>query len=197
MQETSKNEICLNTLPTLTWRLSCTKMVSLPTLLVLCRFELPSKKFGGMLLIPVVQRETWELCKEGECACCSLDFFLLSRSTLSLFAQIGFLERGLKKGRQPVELPWECVNSSSRAGAGGGMVLKPLKPFILYKRTKGEMRSQAQFTGELFPKIIWACSKIWLGIPSFLQLMDELRVLQLLLRYPCWAFICGHDEVTC
>lgn len=77
------------------------------------------------------------------------------------------------------------------------MVLKPLQPFILYKRTKGEMRSQAQFTGELFPKIILACIKIWLGIPSFLQLMGELHVLQLLPRYPCWAFISRHDEVTC
>lgn len=120
--------------------------------------------------------------------------FLLSLSTPSLFTQIGFLAHRAKKGRQPVALPWECVNSSSKAAAGGGMVLKPCQPFILYKRMKREMRSQAQFTGELFPKIILACSKIWLEIPSFLQLVDELCVLQLLLGYPCWTFISGHDE---
>lgn len=181
MQETSKNEIYSKPLPSKLlhggflaqqWWL-----VTLPTLLVLCHFELPAKKFGRMLLISVVQRETCELCKGGKCACCRLDFFLLSVSTPSLFTQIGFLEHGVKRVKQPVELPWECENSSSRAGARGGMILKPCQPFILYKRTEREMRSQAQFTGELFPKIILACSKIWLEIPSFLQLMDELCVL--------------------
>lgn len=62
--------------------------------------------------------------------------FLLSASPPSPYTQIGFLERGVKKGRKRVEVPWECVNSSGRAGAGGGMVLKPCQPFILYKRMK-------------------------------------------------------------
>lgn len=197
MQETSKNEIYLKPRPSklLSGGFPAEQrgLVTLPTLLALCHFELPFKKFGGMLFISMVQRETCELCKGGKWACCSLDF-LLSLSTPSLFTQIGFLAHGAKKGRQSVALPWECVNSSSRVGAGGGMVLKPCQPFILYKRTKREMRSQAQFTRVLFPKIILACTKIWLEIPSFLQLMDEFRVLQLLLGYPCWTFFSGHDD---
>lgn len=168
-------------------------LVTLPTLLAICHFELQCEKFGSMLLISVVQRETCELCKGGKYACCSLDFLLLP-STPSLFTRVGFLAHRAKKGRRPVTLHWECVNSSSKAGAGGGMVLKPCQPFILYKRMKREMRSQAQFTGDLFPKIILARSKIWLEMPSFLQLVDELCVLQLLLGYPCWTFISGHDE---
>lgn len=168
--------------------------MTLPTLLALRRFELLSKKFGGMLFIFVVQRGTCKLSKGGKCECCSLDLFLLSLSTPSLCTQIGFLVHGAKKGRQPVALPWECVNSSSRAGAGGGMVLKPCQPFTLYKRMKREMRSQAQFTGELFPKIILARSKIWLEMPSFLRLMDELCVLQSFLGYAIRTLISGHDE---
>lgn len=177
MQETSKNESCSKALPSkLLWRLTCRKVVagnssSIAHIMSLCA---PVQKVGRVLLISMFQRETCEICKGGKHACCSLDLLLLSLSTPSLFTQIGFLEHGVKKGRQLVELPWECVNSSSRAGARGGMVLKPCWPFILYKRMKREMRSQAPFTGELFPKIILACSKIWLEIPSFLQLMDEL-----------------------
>lgn len=93
-------------------------LVALPTLLVLCHFELPPKRFGKRLLIFVVQRETCELCKGGKCACHSLDFFLLSASLHSLLAQLGFPARGAKEGRQPAALPRECVNSWSRGRDG-------------------------------------------------------------------------------
>lgn len=122
MQGISKNETCPKPLPS---KLLCGGflaqkwwLAALPTLLVLCHFELPFKKFGRMLLILMVQRETCELCSGGKCACCSLAFFLLSLSTPSLFTQIGFLECGVKKGRQPGALPWECVNSRSRGRNG-------------------------------------------------------------------------------
>lgn len=93
-------------------------LVALPTLLVLCHFELPPKRFGKRLLIFVVQSETCELCKGGKCACHSLDFFLLSASLHSLLAQLGFPARGAKEGRQPAALPRECVNSWSRGRDG-------------------------------------------------------------------------------
>lgn len=179
-------------------RLSCTKVVvsTSPNIAGLVSLWTPIQKVYWHALTPRVQRETCEQCKGGKRACCNLDFFLLLASPPSPFTQIGFLERGVKKGRQCVEVPWECVNSRSRAGAGGGMVLKPCQPSILYKRMKKEMRSRAQFVGVLVPKIILACSKIWFEILAIFFNWWMNFVSFSCYSYPCWIFTSGHDENT-
>lgn len=57
--------------------------------------------------------------------------------TPSLSTQIGLLECGLKKGRQSTELPWECVNSCSRAGEGGRDGPEALAAFHSLQKNEG------------------------------------------------------------
>lgn len=165
----------------LTWRLSSTKVVVTDSLNVICimsLWNLIQKVWQDAINIHGSEGNLWAMQGREVSVLKSWLLFAVSFYSLPLCPdRISSAWSEWRKGSSLQCCPgnvWIPVAELSRGRDG-----PEVQSAILYKRVKTEMRTQAQFTGEPFPKIILACSsKIWLEILFFLQLMDELCVLE-------------------